>query len=108
MRHPRNLTGPAMRKLLIALGIPAQHVIRKRSTGEYVADFFVPPAELEPITREHAVLPAQTYADMLREKVPGARITRLGEWKTDWRRDPAEQVRYEALVAFTLAEAEFS
>lgn len=98
------LTGPAMRQYLTALGIPAQRVTRKRKTGEYVTNFFVPPAIDEPITNRHSVLPAQAYVNMLREKMPDARITSAGEWKTDWRDDPAEHVRYEVTITFIVPE----
>jgi hypothetical protein len=98
------MTGPAMKHYLTTLGIPVQRVTRKRKTGEYVAGFFTPPAIDEPITSKHAVLPAQTYANMLREKLPDARITGAGEWKTDWRDDPAEHVRYEAFITFIVPE----
>jgi hypothetical protein len=98
------LTGPAMKHYLSALGIPVQRVTRKRKTGEYVADFFVPPAIDEPISGKHAVLPPQIYVDMLREKVPDARITGAGEWKTDWRDDPVDHVRYEAFITFIVPE----
>ena len=42
--------------------------------------------------------------DMLREKLPDARITSAGEWKTDWRDDPAEHVRYEVTISFIVPE----
>ena len=98
------MTGPAMKQHLTALGIPAQRVTRKRKTGEYLANFFIPPTLDEPITSKHAVLPAQTYANMLRERIPDARITGAGEWKTDWRDDPAEHVRYEVCITFIVPE----
>ena len=98
------MTGPAMKQYLTTLGIPAQRVTRKRKTGEYVADFFISPTLDEQITSKHAVLPAKTYARMLREKIPDARITGAGEWKTDWRDDPAEHVRYEAHITFIVPE----
>ena len=101
IRFP-SMTGPAMQRHLMTLGVPARQVVRKRATGEYVADFFVPPALGEAISHKHEVLPAQTYAAMLREKLPGARITGMGEQTTHWRDDPAERVRYEVYVAFTV------
>ena len=104
MNRAFRMTGPAMQKILTTLGIPAQQVTRKRATGEYVADFFVPVALGEPITRKHAILSAQAYAQMLREKIPGARITGMGEWKTDWRDNPSDHVRYEAFVSFIVPE----
>jgi hypothetical protein len=104
MAHVHTMTGPAMQKILTILGIPARQVTRQRKTGEYIADFFVPPALGEPINNKHTILPAQTYADMLCEKMPGAQITSLGEWTTDWRDNPADHVRYEAYVAFIVPE----
>jgi len=105
MRYRAAKTGPAMLKMLAELDIPARRVTRRRKTGEYVADFFIPPDFDETITQKHAVLPAPVYASMVRERLPGAQITGVGEWKTDWRINPAEQVRYEVFVAFTVPES---
>ena len=96
------LTGPQMRKLLVNLGIPVQRVTRQRKTGEYIADFYIPLDSDEPIGREHAVLPTQTYVSMLKEKLPTAEVTNTGEWETTWRENPDDVIRYEAFVAFTI------
>jgi hypothetical protein len=94
------MSGPVMKRHLHTLGIPAQRVVRRRKTGEYQADFFVPLSPGEMLTHKQAVLPSQAYAAMLCERIPDIHITHVGELVTNWRDNPADHVRYEAFVSF--------
>lgn len=72
------LSGRAMCKHLVSLGIPAQKIVRKQETGEYVAEFFVPEMS-EPVA------PAREWASKITEALPLARIIDTHDTFASWR-----------------------
>jgi hypothetical protein len=89
-------SGRAMCRHLVSLGVPAQKIVRKQDTGDYVADFFVPEMS-EPVA------PAKEWAKRIREVMPHARIIDTHDTIAVWR--PNQPVIY-ATVIFQLTEAE--
>jgi len=83
-----------MRRHLVASGVAAQKVVRKRETGDYVADFFIPEMD-DPIP------PASEWAMQIRRVLPDARILDTHDTIAAWR--SGEPVIY-ATVVFRLSE----
>ncbi len=83
-----------MRRQLASLGVPAQKVVRKQATGDYVADFYVP-------QMEQATAPAQEWARRIRATLPQATIRATHDTVADWR--PGTPVIY-ATVTFSLRD----
>lgn len=90
------LSGRAMCRHLVSLGVAAQKVVRKQETGEYVADFFVP-------EMDDAILPAKTWAQRISEALPNAHIIRVHDTIAGWR---PEQPVICATVTFRWLEQE--
>lgn len=72
------ITGRAMSRHLISLGIDVQKVVRKRETGDYVADFFVPQMQTP-------IAPAQEWARKIRRVLPSASIVDTHDTIASWR-----------------------
>lgn len=87
------VSGRAMCKHLASLGIPAQKIVRKQETGDYVADFFVPELS-EPIA------PAKEWAERIKAVMPDVRIIDTHDTIAAWR--PNQPVIY-ATVIFQVA-----
>jgi hypothetical protein len=90
------MTGRALQRHLKALGIPAQKLVRKRETGDYVAEFFVPEMD-EPIE------PSRVWAKRIRAILPNATIIDTHDTIASWR--PDTPVIY-ATVIFQLQDEE--
>lgn len=88
------VSGRQMQRNLVNLGIPAQKIVRKQDTGDYVADFFVP-------EMSDSVAPAKEWAKRIREVMPNARIIDTHDTIAVWR--PNQPVIY-ATVIFQLSE----
>ena len=88
------LTGRAMRRHLETLGVVAQKIVRKRETGDYVAEFFVPEMAV-------AIPPADEWAGRIMEVLPDAKIINTHDTVAAWR--PSRPVIY-ATVIFKLIE----
>lgn len=88
------MSGRAMQQHMDMLGIPAQKVVRKRQTGDYVADFFVP-------DMNQPVLSAEIWAQQIRVRLPKSRVLSTHNTVADWR--PGSPV-IQATVIFTLPE----
>lgn len=86
------VSGRAMCRHLVSLGVPAQKVVRKQETGDYVADFFVPEMS-EPVA------PAKEWAKRIQEVLPSAKIIDTHDTIATWR--PGQPVIY-ATVIFQL------
>ena len=86
------LTGRAMYRHLVSLGIDVQKVVRKRETGNYVADFFVPQMQ-KPIDS------ADEWARRINHVLPTASIVDTHDTIADWR---IGQPVIHASVAFTI------
>lgn len=84
------ITGRAMCRHLVSLGIDVQKVVRKRETGDYVADFFVP-------QMQNPIAPAREWARQIRRVLPSASIIDTHDTVASWR--AGEPVIY-ATVAF--------
>ena len=81
---------------LVSLGVPAQKIVRKQETGDYVADFFVPEMA-EPVA------PAKEWAERIKAAMPSARIIDTHDTIASWR--SGQPVIY-ATVIFQLIERE--
>lgn len=81
---------------LVSLGVPAQKIIRKIETGDYVADFFVPDMS-EPIA------PAEEWAKRIQAVMPNVRIIDTHNTIAAWRK--GQPVIY-ATVIFKLEDTE--
>jgi hypothetical protein len=79
---------------LKTLGITAQKIVRKRETGDYVAEFFVPEMAV-------AIPPANEWAERIMEALPHAQIITTHDTIAAWR--PNRPVIY-ATVIFQLAD----
>lgn len=90
------VSGRALCRHLVSLGVPAQKIVRKQETGDYVADFFVPEMS-EPVA------PAKEWAKRIREALPSARIIDTHDTIAAWRE--GQPVIY-ATVIFQLMDAE--
>lgn len=90
------LSGRAMRRHLTSLGVPAQKVVRKQASGDYVADFYVP-------QMEQPVPSAQEWASRIRRSLPQARIKDTHDTIADWR--PGNPVIY-ATVTFSVRDTD--
>ncbi|MCA9913992.1 MAG: hypothetical protein KC496_11610 [Anaerolineae bacterium] len=86
------LSGRAMRRHLASMGVPAQKVVRKQASGDYVADFFIP-------QMEQPIAPAREWAQRIRATVPQAQIKNTHDTVAEWR--PGKPVIY-ATVTFTV------
>lgn len=74
------LSGRAMQRHLVSLGIAAQKVVRKRETEAYVAEFFVP-------NMESAIASSQEWALSIRQALPHAHIIDTHDTIAAWRPD---------------------
>lgn len=83
------VSGRAMCKHLVSLGIPAQKIVRKQETGDYVADFFVPEMS-EPIA------PAKDWAERIKAAMPDVRIIDTHDTIAAWR--PNRPVIYATVI----------
>jgi hypothetical protein len=88
------LSGRALRRHLETLGVTSQKIVRKRETGHYVAEFFVPQMAV-------AILPADEWAERILEVLPDAQIINTHDTIAAWR--PSQPVIF-ATVIFQLAE----
>ncbi len=96
MKDEIMMSGREMFRYLVSLGIGVQKVVRKRQTGDYVADFYVP--EL------HAPVPsARVWALRLQQIMPGVTILATHDIVAPWR--AGCPIIY-ATVVFRLAEQE--
>lgn len=90
------LSGRAMCKHLVSLGIPAQKIVRKQETGDYVVDFFV-------FELSEPVAPAKEWVELIKAQLPSVRIIDTHDTIASWR--PNQPVIY-ATVIFQLAESD--
>lgn len=74
------LSGRAMCRHLMSLGVVVQKVVRKRETGDYVADFFIP-------DMDDAIAPASQWAQVIRRALPDAKIIDTHDTIASWRPD---------------------
>jgi len=88
------MSGQAMRRHLGSLGLYAQKIVRKKGTGYYVADFYVP-------EMAEAIPCAQSWAQHIQALLPGAEVIATQDTVADWR--PGQPVIY-ATVVFRLCE----
>ena len=88
------MTGRALQRHLATLGIGAQKLVRRRETGDYVAEFFVPEMN-EPVES------SRVWAKRIRTILPHATIIDTHDTIASWR--PDTPVIY-ATVIFTLQE----
>lgn len=86
------VSGRAMCRHLVNLGVPAQKVVRKQETGDYVSDFFTDEFT-EPVA------PAKEWAKRIQEVLPSAKIIDTHDTIAAWR--PGQPVIY-ATVIFQL------
>lgn len=91
------VSGRAMCKHLISLGIPAQKIVRKQETGNYVADFFVPDLS-EPIA------PSKEWAERIKAVMPDVRIIDTHDTIAAWR--PKKPVIYCTVIFQVTGENE--
>lgn len=83
-----------MQRHMAVLGIPAQKVVRKRQTGDYVADFFVP-------DMKQSVPSAETWAQQIQAQLPDSQVVSTHNTVAEWRPDaPIIQ----ATVIFTVPD----
>lgn len=92
------VSGRAMCRHLVSLGVPAQKIVRKQETGDYVADFFVPEMQ-EPVA------PAEEWAKQIQAALPSAQIIDIHNTRANWR--PGNPVIYSTVI-FRLEEKENS
>ena len=88
------VSGRAIWRHLVASGIEAQKVVRKRETGDYIADFFVPDMK-DPIAS------SKEWAWRIRQILPDAAIVDTHDTVAGWR--PGQPVIH-ATVIFRLPE----
>lgn len=88
------LSGRAMRRHLEILGVMSQKIVRKRETGNYVAEFFVPEMAV-------AISPADEWAERIQDVLPDAQIINTHDTIAAWR--PNKPVIF-ATVIFQLAD----
>ncbi len=75
----RDLNGREMQAHLERAGICPQKVVRKRETGYYMADFYVPEMQA-------AVPAAHTWAREIERNFPGqVQIIQIDDMRADWR-----------------------
>ena len=74
------MTGRALQRHLATLGIAAQKLVRKRETGDYVAEFFVP-------GMKDPVEPSRVWAKRIRTMLPQATIISTQDTIASWRPD---------------------
>jgi hypothetical protein len=79
MAFNRDLNGREMQARLERAGIRPQKVVRKRETGFYMADFYVPEMQA-------AVPPARTWAKEIERIFPGqVQIIQTDDMRAEWR-----------------------
>lgn len=88
------VSGRAMCRHLVSLGVPAQKIVRKQETGDYVADFFVPEMT-EPVAS------GKVWAERIKAVMPHVRIIDTHDTIAAWR--PGQPVIY-ATVIFHIPE----
>ncbi len=99
-QQPRSLTGPALQKQLVALGIPDIHkVTRQRHTGHHIVDFQRKPIDGK-IDASYQLDPIDQYAALIASKVH-VTIHTVQETVTDWREDKNEHIRYEGYITLS-------
>lgn len=91
------LSGRGMCKHLVSLGVPAQKIVRKQETGDYVADFFVPELS-EPVA------PAKEWAERIKAVMPDVRIIDTHDTIAAWR--PNQPVIYATVIFQVTGENE--
>ena len=74
------MTGRAMQRHLETCGIAAQKIVRKRDTGVYVAEFFVPEMSAE-------IDSSKVWAKRIRASLPQATIIDTHDTIASWRDD---------------------
>jgi len=72
------ISGRELRRHLVALGVAAQKVVRKRDTGDYVADFFVP-------EMDNPIPSARQWAEDIQAVLPDVHILDTHDTIADWR-----------------------
>jgi len=85
------VSGRALRRHFAALGIPAQKVVRKKESGAYVADFFIPEMD-DPIAS------SVVWARRIQSTFPTAHIISTHDTIASWR--PGNPVIYATVVFF--------
>ena len=88
------VTGRDIWRYLIASGIEAQKVVRKRETGDYIADFYIPNMK-DPIPS------SQEWASLILMILPDVNIVETHDTVAGWR--PGQPVIH-ATVIFRLAD----
>lgn len=88
------VSGRAMCRHLVSSGVAVQKVVRKRETGYYVADFFIP-------EMDKAIPPADVWAEQIRHVLPTAHILDTHDMIASWR---TEQPVIYATVVFLWSE----
>lgn len=88
------VSGRAIWRHLVASGIEAQKVVRKRETGDYIADFYIP-------NMKDPIEPSTIWASRIRQTLPDARIVETYDTVAGWR--PGQPVIH-ATVVFRLPE----
>lgn len=83
---------------LLASGVAVQKVVRKRETGDYVADFFIP-------EMTDSIPPASEWAMQISQVLPDANILDTHDTTAAWR--SGEPVIY-ATVVFRLSEQDIA
>ena len=79
MAFNRDLNGREMQARLERAGIRPQKVVRKRETGFYMADFYVP-------EMQSAVPPARSWATEIERHFPGqVQIIQTDDMRAEWR-----------------------
>jgi hypothetical protein len=73
-------SGPAMQERLHEVGIEARRVVRRRDTGHYIADFFIPGMQT-PID------PSKEWARKMEQRLVGLRVLKMDDTLADWRAD---------------------
>ncbi|MGB7340792.1 MAG: hypothetical protein WBC91_17980 [Phototrophicaceae bacterium] len=74
------LSGRAMCRHLMSLGVTAQKVVRKRETGDYVADFYIP-------DMDDSIAPASQWAQAIRHVLPDVHIIETHDTVASWRQN---------------------
>lgn len=88
-------TGPEMQSQLKQAGIPAQKVVRRRDTGHYIADFFVP-------GMSDPVKSSAVWARSIEQHL-GLTVINISDTVAAWR---ADKPIIWASVTFTISQAD--
>lgn len=78
--NEQDLSGPQMQQFMKEQGINAQKVVRRRTTGHYVADFFVPGMSTP-------VDSSRQWARTMQQRINGLRVVDTSDTVAGWRSD---------------------